>query len=139
MIEIKKVFRTYRIGNEELTVLNDISLKIGKGEFAAIVGPSGSGKSTLMHLIGGLDRPTKGSILIDGEDISSYRDNKMSRFRNEKVGFVFQAFNLEPALTAIENVMLPLLLAGIPEKLRREKARDMLESLGLGDRLYHRP
>jgi putative ABC transport system ATP-binding protein len=103
MIEVKNLYRTYKMGKEELTVLNDVSLKIEKGEFVAIVGPSGSGKFTLMNMIGALDTPTKGSIIIDGEDISKYKDSHMSKFRNEKIGFVFQAFNLESSLTAAEE------------------------------------
>ncbi|ERI95072.1 ABC transporter, ATP-binding protein [Clostridiales bacterium oral taxon 876 str. F0540] len=139
MIEIKNAFKIYKMGNESLPVLNDVSLKVNKGEFVAIIGPSGSGKSTLMNIIGGLDRPTKGSVIIDNEDISSYKDKKMSKFRNEKIGFVFQSFNLEPTLTALENVIMPLTIAGIPDKKRREKAKNALESLGLGDRLQHKP
>jgi putative ABC transport system ATP-binding protein len=139
MIEIKEVYKAYKMGEEKLTVLNDVSLKIDKGEFVAIVGPSGSGKSTLMNMIGGLDRPTKGAVIVDGEDISTYKDNKMSKFRNEKIGFVFQSFNLESTLTALENVMLPLMLSGIPEKQRKEKAKATLEELGLKDRMKHKP
>jgi putative ABC transport system ATP-binding protein len=139
MIEIKEVYKAYKMGEEKLTVLNDVSLKIDKGEFVAIVGPSGSGKSTLMNMIGGLDRPTKGAVIVDGEDISTYKDNKMSKFRNEKIGFVFQSFNLESTLTALENVMLPLMLSGIPEKQRKEKAKTTLEELGLKDRMKHKP
>jgi putative ABC transport system ATP-binding protein len=139
MIEIKEVYKTYKMGDEKLTVLDDVSIKIDKGEFVAIVGPSGSGKSTLMNMIGGLDRPSRGAVIIDGEDISSYKDSKMSKFRNEKIGFVFQSFNLEPTLTALENVMLPLMLSGIPERQRKEKAMATLEELGLKDRMKHRP
>ncbi|MDZ7548970.1 ABC transporter ATP-binding protein, partial [Clostridium perfringens] len=100
MINIKNISKTYNIGSEKLTVLDDVSLKIEKGEVVAIVGPSGSGKSTLMNMIGGLDRPSRGEVIIEGEDISKFKDKKMSKFRNEKIGFVFQSFNLEPTLTA---------------------------------------
>jgi putative ABC transport system ATP-binding protein len=139
MIEIKKVYKKYNIGSETLTVLNDINLKINKGEFVAIVGPSGSGKSTLMNMIGGLDKPTGGSVIIDNEDISQYKDKKMSKFRNEKVGFVFQSFNLEPTLTALENVIVPLTIAGLSEKEKKEKAKAILNILGMEDRLNHKP
>lgn len=139
MIEIKKVYKKYNIGSETLTVLNDINLKINKGEFVAIVGPSGSGKSTLMNMIGGLDQPTGGSVIIDNEDISQYKDKKMSKFRNEKVGFVFQSFNLEPTLTALENVIVPLTIAGLSEKEKKEKAKAILNILGMEDRLNHKP
>lgn len=139
MIEIKKLYRKYKIGNEELTVLDDINLKIEKGEFVAIVGPSGSGKSTLMNMIGGLDRPSSGCVIIDNEDISSFKDNKMSKFRNEKIGFVFQSFNLEPTLTALENVMMPMILRGVSEKDRKARAKEVLTLLGLSDRFGHKP
>lgn len=139
MIEIKKVYKKYNIGSETLTVLNDINLEINKGEFVAIVGPSGSGKSTLMNMIGGLDKPTGGSVIIDNEDISQYKDKKMSKFRNEKVGFVFQSFNLEPTLTALENVIVPLTIAGLSEKEKKEKAKAILNILGMEDRLNHKP
>ncbi len=139
MIEIKKVYKKYNIGSETLTVLNDINLKINKGEFVAIVGPSGSGKSTLMNMIGGLDKPTGGLVIIDNEDISQYKDKKMSKFRNEKVGFVFQSFNLEPTLTALENVIVPLTIAGLSEKEKKEKAKAILNTLGMEDRLNHKP
>jgi len=139
MIEIKKVYKKYNIGSETLTVLNDINLKINKGEFVAIVGPSGSGKSTLMNMIGGLDKPTGGLVIVDNEDISQYKDKKMSKFRNEKVGFVFQSFNLEPTLTALENVIVPLTIAGLSEKEKKEKAKAILNTLGMEDRLNHKP
>jgi putative ABC transport system ATP-binding protein len=116
-----------------------VSLEVKAGEFVAIVGPSGSGKSTLMNMIGGLDRPTSGSVIIDGEDISCYKDKKMASFRNQKIGFVFQSFNLEPTMTAIENVMVPLMLSGTPEKLRKDRAAEVLEKLGLADRMKHKP
>ncbi|WP_322395214.1 ABC transporter ATP-binding protein, partial [Clostridium perfringens] len=123
----------YNIGSEKLTVLDDVSLKIEKGEFVAIVGPSGSGKSTLMNMIGGLDRPSRGEVIIEGEDISKFKDKKMSKFRNEKIGFVFQSFNLEPTLTAVENVMMPLMIAGVSDKEMNDKAKSVLEALGMGD------
>ena len=139
MIEIKKLYRKYKMGSEELTVLDDINLKIEKGEFVAIVGPSGSGKSTLMNMIGGLDRPSSGCVIIDNEDISSFKDNTMSKFRNGKIGFVFQSFNLEPTLTALENVMMPMIIRGVSEKERKARAKEVLTLLGLSDRLNHKP
>lgn len=139
MINIKNVFKVYRMGNEALKVLDDVSVKIEKGEFVAIVGPSGSGKSTLMNIIGGLDKPTQGEVFIDGEDISKYSDKAMSKFRNKKIGFVFQSFNLEPTLTATENVMLPLMFSGIPEKERKKRAMDSLALVDLSDRGKHKP
>jgi len=139
MIEIKKLYRKYKMGSEELTVLDDINLKIEKGEFVAIVGPSGSGKSTLMNMIGGLDRPSGGCVIIDNEDISSFKDNTMSKFRNRKIGFVFQSFNLEPTLTALENVMMPMIIRGVSEKERKARAKEVLTLLGLSDRLNHKP
>ncbi|GAA0085891.1 ABC transporter ATP-binding protein [Clostridium sp. CTA-7] len=139
MINIKNISKTYNIGSEKLTVLDDVSLKIEKGEFVAIVGPSGSGKSTLMNMIGGLDRPSRGEVIIEGEDISKFKDKKMSKFRNEKIGFVFQSFNLEPTLTAVENVMMPLMIAGASDKEMNDKAKSVLEALGMGDRMKHKP
>ncbi|MEW8955646.1 ABC transporter ATP-binding protein [Clostridium sp.] len=139
MINIKNVFKVYKMGNEKLKVLDDVSVKIEKGEFVAIVGPSGSGKSTLMNIIGGLDKPTQGEVFIDGEDISKYSDKAMSKFRNKKIGFVFQSFNLEPTLTATENVMLPLMFSGIPEKERKKRAMDSLALVELSDRGKHKP
>lgn len=139
MINIKNVSRIYNIGSEKLTVLDEVSLTIEKGEFVAIVGPSGSGKSTLMNMIGGLDKPSKGAVIIEGEDISKLKDKKMSKFRNEKIGFVFQSFNLEASLTALENVMMPLMIAGKPEREMKDRASSMLQSLGMGDRMKHKP
>lgn len=139
MINIKNVSRIYNIGSEKLTVLDEVSLTIEKGEFVAIVGPSGSGKSTLMNMIGGLDKPSKGAVIIEGEDISKLKDKKMSKFRNEKIGFVFQSFNLEASLTALENVMMPLMIAGKPDREMKDRASSMLQSLGMGDRMKHKP
>ncbi|WP_346930175.1 ABC transporter ATP-binding protein [Clostridium sp.] len=139
MINIKNISKIYNIGSEKLTVLDDVSLNIEKGEFVAIVGASGSGKSTLMNMIGGLDRPSRGEVIIEGEDISKFKDKKMSKFRNEKIGFVFQSFNLESTLTALENVMMPLMIAGVSDKEMKGKAKSVLEALGIGDRMKHKP
>lgn len=139
MINIKNISKIYNIGSEKLTVLDDVSLNIEKGEFVAIVGASGSGKSTLMNMIGGLDRPSRGEVIIEGEDISKFKDKKMSKFRNEKIGFVFQSFNLESTLTALENVMMPLMIAGVSDKEMKGKAKSVLEALGMADRMKHKP
>ncbi|WP_346962551.1 ABC transporter ATP-binding protein [Clostridium sp.] len=139
MINIKNISKIYNIGSEKLTVLDDVSLNIEKGEFVAIVGPSGSGKSTLMNMIGGLDSPSRGEVIIEGEDISKFKDKRMAKFRNEKIGFVFQSFNLESTLTALENVMMPLMIAGVSDKEMKGKAKSVLEALGIGDRMKHKP
>jgi len=139
MIEVNNVSKTYKMGKEVVTALNNITVKINDGEFVAIVGPSGSGKSTLMHLVGGLDTPTSGSIFVDGQDISKFKDKDMAKYRNQTIGFVFQAFNLENTQTALENVMMPLIFAGISSKERKEKARKSLEMVGLGDKVKHKP
>ncbi|WP_010239196.1 ABC transporter ATP-binding protein [Clostridium arbusti] len=139
MIEVNNVSKTYKMGKELVTALNDVSVKINDGEFVAIVGPSGSGKSTLMHLVGGLDTPTSGSICVDGKDISKLKDKQMSKYRNETIGFVFQAFNLENTQTALENVMMPLIFAGVNGKERKVKAKKALEMVGLADKIKHRP
>lgn len=139
MIEVKNVSKVYKMGKEKVIALNNVSLKINDGEFVAIVGPSGSGKSTLMHLVGGLDTPTKGSIYIDNKDISKLKDKEMSKYRNQTIGFVFQSFNLENTQTALENVMMPLIFAGVSSKERKEKAKKALEMVGLGDKMKHKP
>jgi putative ABC transport system ATP-binding protein len=139
MIEVKGVSKIYTMGKEKVTALDNVSLTIKDGEFAAIVGPSGSGKSTLMHLVGGLDTPTSGSILVDGQDISKLKDKDMSKYRNHTIGFVFQSFNLENTQTALENVMMPLIFAGAGNKERKLKANRALEMVGLGDKIKHKP
>lgn len=139
MIEVKNVSKIYTMGNEIVTALDDVSLRIEEGEFVAIVGPSGSGKSTLMQLVGGLDTPTTGSIYVSGKDISRLKDKEMSKYRNKTIGFVFQAFNLENTQSALENVMMPLIFAGISKSERKEKAIKALQMVGLGDKVKHRP
>lgn len=139
MIEVRNVSKIYKMGSEKVVALDNVNLKIEKGEFAAIVGPSGSGKSTLMHLIGGLDTPTSGSILVDNYDISKLKDKDMSKYRNERIGFVFQAFNLENSQTALENVMMPLIFAGISSKERKGKALKALSLVELSDKASHKP
>ncbi|WP_333858970.1 ABC transporter ATP-binding protein [Clostridium sp.] len=139
MIEIKNVSKIYNMGKEKVIALDNISLTIKEGEFTAIVGPSGSGKSTLMHLVGGLDTPTSGSIFVDGKDISKFKDKDMSRYRNKSVGFVFQSFNLENTQTALENVMMPLIFSGIDKRRRKVKAERALEMVGLRDKIKNKP
>lgn len=139
MIEVKGISKVYKMGKEQVVALKDVSLKVDKGEFVAIIGPSGSGKSTLMHLIGGLDSPTIGNVFIEGKDISKLKDKELSKYRNEKIGFVFQAFNLENTQTALENVMMPLIFAGISKKERKERALKALDQVGLSDFVKHKP
>lgn len=139
MIEIKGISKVYKMDKNQVVALRDISLKINSGEFVAIVGPSGSGKSTLIHLIGGLDTPTIGSIYIDGEDISNLDDKNLSKYRNKKIGFVFQSCNLDNIKTALENVMIPLIFSGVGSKDRKDRALKALELVGLQDVINHRP
>lgn len=139
MIEVKGVSKGYIMGKEKVVALNNVSLNINKGEFVAIIGPSGSGKSTLMHIIGGLDSPSVGNVFIEGNDISKLKDKKLSKYRNEKIGFVFQAFNLENSQTALENVMMPLIFAGVSKKERIKRAMFALEQVGLGGLSKHKP
>jgi putative ABC transport system ATP-binding protein len=124
-------------GDLETVALDDVSFKINKGEFVAIMGPSGSGKSTLMHILGALDRPTRGSYILDGETVENLEDDELADIRNRKIGFVFQAFNLLPRTTTLKNVMLPMMYAGIPKQEREETAKKYLTMVGLGDRMYH--
>ncbi|MGL5415279.1 MAG: ABC transporter ATP-binding protein [Clostridium sp.] len=139
MIEIKNIVKNYKMGRETIVALNNVSLNINEGEFLAIVGPSGSGKTTLMHIVGGLDTPTSGEVIFDGRDISKYRDKEMSKFRNSHIGFVFQAFNLENTQTALENVMMPLIFAGMGKKERKEKALEALDQVELKHLAHHKP
>lgn len=139
MIKVHNLTKTYKMGKENVVALKDINLSIKEGEFVAIVGPSGSGKSTLMNIIGGIDTPLTGSIIIDGEDISKFKEKKLSEFRNKKIGFIFQSFNLDASLTALENVMLPLMFGSVELKKRKIMAQDMLNKVGLQDRLKHKP
>jgi putative ABC transport system ATP-binding protein len=139
IIELASVTRTYRLGDEVVYALNDVSVTVTAGEFVAICGPSGSGKSTLANLIGGLDTPNAGTVIVDGVDLSHAGDKVLSRYRNRRVGFVFQSFNLHPHETALENVMMPLVFARVSRKKRQARARVCLEAVGLGDRARHRP
>lgn len=139
LIELRDIRRIYRMGTQEVRALDGITLDVHQGEYAAIIGPSGSGKSTLMHLLGCLDTPTSGTITIDGVDASRATATRLSRIRNEKIGFVFQTFNLLPKLNVQENVELPLVYAGVGSAERRRKAQAALEAVGLSDRMKHRP
>ena len=139
LIELDSVWKIYRVGDIEYPALRGVSLSIDRGSLVSIVGPSGSGKSTLLHLIGGLDRPTRGMISVAGQPISRLSDNKLAEYRNKTVGFVFQQYNLIPYLSAIENVEIPMIVSDTPPKQRREKAKRLLEELGLGDKIWKKP
>jgi putative ABC transport system ATP-binding protein len=139
MIELTTITKSYKVGVETLDVLKDINLTIHNGEFVAIMGPSGSGKSTLMNVIGCLDNPTSGTYLLSNEDISTYKDEELAKVRNLSIGFVFQQFQLLPRLTALKNVELPMIYAGLGRKEREERAKHALEKVGLSDRVNHLP
>ena len=139
LIETVDLWKTYVMGSEEIHALRGVSIQIERGEYVAIMGPSGSGKSTLMNLIGCLDTPSKGSYLLNGKQVSEMNDNELARIRNEEIGFVFQTFNLLPRATALHNVELPLVYAGVPAKVREERAKLALQKVELGDRIMHRP
>ncbi len=139
VIEVESVSRLYQNGPDKVSALSEVSFKLPEGESLAIIGTSGSGKSTLLNLLGGLDKPTSGTVVINGQDINQLGDNKLSKFRNKTIGFVFQLFNLHEYMTAAENAALPLLLAGKPYNSSIAKAKDMLGKVGLSDRVSHRP
>jgi len=139
MITLKGVTKIYKNGPLEVQALHAIDLHIGKGEFVAIMGPSGSGKSTLMNIIGCLDVPTSGSYELDGVAVESLNERELARIRNRKIGFVFQSFNLLPRQTVLQNVMLPMMYAGVPREERRERALELLRRVGLSERIKHRP
>jgi putative ABC transport system ATP-binding protein len=139
ILETVEVEKAYQMGKVKVSALRGVSLQIEEGEFMAIFGPSGSGKSTMLHVLGGLDRPDKGSVLVDGTDLSTLNDSKLADIRLHKIGFVFQFFNLLPKLTALRNVELPLTLADVSEDESLGKAKEMLELVGLKDRIDHRP
>ncbi|MHC4392278.1 MAG: ABC transporter ATP-binding protein [Planctomycetota bacterium] len=139
MIEARDLRRTYIMGGETIHALDGVSLTIEDGDRVAIIGPSGSGKSTLMHLLGGLDTPDGGTVLVDGVDLSTLTSDELAAYRNAKVGFVFQSFHLQAHLTAVENVELPLKIRGVAKRERRAAATKRLTEVGLADRLNHRP
>ena len=134
-----KLTRDYELGAEVVHALRSVNLQIRRNEFVAIMGPSGSGKSTLMNLLGCLDTPTSGEYWLNSQKVSELDDDELARIRNKEIGFVFQTFNLLPRATALHNVELPLIYAGVPAKVRRERATTALERVGLGDRIRHRP
>jgi len=139
VLTIENVSKSYKLGKIDVPVLNDINLTVNEGEFAAVMGSSGSGKSTLMNLIGCLDRPTSGKIVIAGMDISKLSDIELARIRGKKIGFVFQTFNLISRLSAQKNVELPMVYQDVPGKIRETRAKELIELLGLGDRASHKP
>ena len=139
MIRTENLTKLYTMNGKTVTALDHVTLRVQKGEYAAIVGPSGSGKSTLMHLLGCLDTPTSGSYRLHGRDVSTLGKDELAQVRGQEIGFVFQGFQLLPRLTAAENVALPLLLCGVPPKERAAAARALLEQVGLGERLHHTP
>jgi putative ABC transport system ATP-binding protein len=139
LIETSDLWKTYRMGEEEIHALRGVSIEIDRGEYVAIMGPSGSGKSTLMNLIGCLDTPSRGSYRLNGRQVSEMNDNELARIRNEEIGFVFQTFNLLPRATALRNVELPLVYAGVDAAERDRRARAALEKVELTSRMAHRP
>ncbi len=139
LIAMRDVTREYLIGGQLVRALRGVSMNIEQGEFVAIMGPSGSGKSTMMNLIGCLDKPNSGTYLLDGADVATLEDDQLARLRNEKIGFVFQNFNLLARTTALENVELPMMYAGVPRKERQERAAHALERVGLKERMHNRP
>ena len=139
LIETNDLWKTYVMGSEEIHALRGVSIQIERGEYVAIMGPSGSGKSTLMNLIGCLDTPSKGSYLLNGKQVSEMNDNELARIRNEEIGFVFQTFNLLPRASALQNVELPLVYAGVASKDRQTRAKQALDKVELSSRMTHRP
>jgi putative ABC transport system ATP-binding protein len=139
LIETRDLWKTYSMGDEDIHALRGVSIEIQRGEYVAIMGPSGSGKSTLMNLIGCLDTPSKGSYLLNDKEVASMNDDELARIRNEEIGFVFQTFNLLPRATALHNVELPLVYAGVSGKLRQDRAKQALEKVELTSRASHRP
>lgn len=139
IIHLENIRKSYFMGNQALEVLKGLNLEIFKNEFVALMGPSGSGKSTLMNILGCLDSPTSGTYILNGHDVSKMQDADLAQVRNKEIGFVFQQFNLLPRLSAVANVALPLIYAGIPQKQRTEMALSVLEKVGLAERSHHKP
>ncbi|MEL7647364.1 MAG: ABC transporter ATP-binding protein [Sedimentibacter sp.] len=139
MLELRNIKKIYDMGSVKVEVLKGITLKVNQGEFLSVMGPSGSGKSTLMNMIGCLDIPTSGEYYLDGREISTYSERQLSKIRNEKIGFIFQKFNLLTKLTAYENVELPLIYRGMSHRERKERTLEALEKVGLTERMNHRP
>ena len=139
LIQTSNLIKTYKMGTETVRALDGVSVRIEAGEYVAIMGPSGSGKSTLMNVLGGLDRPSSGEYLLEGENVGSLPPDRLAEFRNAKIGFVFQSFNLLPRLNALANVALPMTYGAVAPDKRLQRAKQMLELVGLGDRIHHRP
>jgi putative ABC transport system ATP-binding protein len=139
MIELQNVCRTFTVGDQQVTALRDINLRLDAGEYISIMGPSGSGKSTMLNMLGLLDRPTSGIYLLDGGNVTDLNDEQQARVRREKIGFVFQSFHLVPRLTAAQNVELPMILAGIPAEERKARVQVLMQNYGLSDRADHKP
>lgn len=139
VIHLEDIRKSYFMGNQELKILKGLNIDILKNEYVALMGPSGSGKSTLMNILGCLDSPTAGKYILNGKDVSTMLDNDLADIRNKEIGFVFQQFNLLPRLTALENVALPLVYAGLPKKIRTEMAQEVLRKVDLMDRSHHKP
>lgn len=139
MIKVSDIVKIYKNGNIELKVLKGLNLEVKEGEYVAFMGSSGSGKSTLMNILGCLDSLTSGTYILDGQDVSTIKGDALAEVRNKKIGFVFQTFNLLPKMTAVENVALPALYAGVKKAERIKRATEALESVGLGERIYHKP
>ncbi|HAB90048.1 MAG TPA: macrolide ABC transporter ATP-binding protein [Bacteroidetes bacterium] len=139
LIVLENIRKSYRLGGVDIHALDGVDLSIHKNEFVALMGPSGSGKSTLMNVLGCLDSPTSGKYALNGKDVGSMRDRQLSEIRNTEIGFVFQSFNLLPRMSSMDNVALPLVYAGLSSKQRRVRAQEMLELVGLGDRLKNKP
>lgn len=135
----ENLHKYYILKGEVIKAIEDINLTVDKGEYLSIMGPSGSGKTTLFNMIGGLDKPTKGKVYLEGNDLSKLNSAQLAWVRNKKIGYIFQTFNLIPILTALDNVVLPMIFAGLSKEERTRKARGLLETVGLGDRLHHRP
>ena len=138
-IQVKNLYKIFRVGNEKVRALNGVDLTIYKGEFCAIVGTSGSGKSTMLNMLAGLEKPTKGEVIVAGEHLEKMNENQLVKFRREHVGFIFQSFNLLGTMNAIENVALPLTFRGVDKKIREAKAVEMLKLVGLTKHMKHRP
>lgn len=139
VIKLENVWKTYKMGDVEVNALQGLFLEVNEGEFLAVMGPSGSGKSTAVNMIGCLDVPTRGRVLLERHDISKLSESELAQIRGRKIGFIFQQFNLIPTLTALENIMLPMIFQGVNEKERRGRAAKLLEMVGLGDRISHKP
>ena len=139
LVSLKNVWKVYKIGSVQVPALQGISLDINSGDFVVILGPSGSGKSTALNMAGCLDKPTKGKVILAGKNISELSESRLAQIRGRKIGFIFQSFNLIPSLTALENIMLPMIFIGLDEKERVKRGKKLLRNVGLGERMHHLP